>query len=100
MPKELRKQILDVFQDRLCHEFEDYCKFHDINPNLEHLITYIIDQDLINPSMIQKYALLKEFQERFEGDRGQKTQTVEVLAGRFNVSTRTVWSILKNSEKK
>jgi hypothetical protein len=97
-----RKQILDNFQERLLNGYEDYCEMHHLKPNFEGMITYIIDQDLINPSVIQKYTILKEFQTRLKGDidRGQKTQTVEVLADRFNLSTRTVWSILKNNVRR
>lgn len=95
-----RKQILDLFQDQLCQGYEAYCDLHGFTPNFSGLITYIIDQDLINPTNIQKYAVRKEFQARFGGDRGQKTQMVEVLADRFNLSTRTVWSIVKGRREK
>ena len=84
-----------MFQDQLFNSYQDYCTKQGLAPNFSGLITYIIDQDLINPGIIQRYAVLKEFQARFEGDRGQKTQMVELLADRFNLSTRTVWSIVK-----
>lgn len=98
MPKELRKQILDLFQDRLCLEYCEYCNKHQLKPELAGLITYLIDQELINPHVIQKYTVLKAFNEGYLGSRGQKTQTVEMLADRFNLSTRTVWSILKHKD--
>ena len=75
-----------------------YCRIA-LPPDLNGLITYIIDQDLIPPQLIQKYTLQKEFTDQFNGDRGQKTQMVENLADKFNLSSRTVWNILKREEK-
>ncbi|WP_421795886.1 hypothetical protein [Haliscomenobacter sp.] len=95
-----RKQILDLFEDQLFISYEDYCNKHELPPDYKGLITYIIDQELIHPSVIQKYTVLKEFNARCLGDRGQKTQTVEALADRFNLSSRTIWSILKSHVKK
>ncbi len=95
-----RKQILDLFENQLFKSYEEYCKKHEMKPDHKGLITYIIDQELINPSVIQKYTVLKEFRARCPSDRGHKTQTVEALADRFNLSSRTIWSILKTQDKK
>lgn len=95
-----RKQILDLFQDRLCKGYEKYCQIHELDSNLGGLITYLIDQDLIPASTIQKYTLFKEFEAEQEKKPIQKTQTVENLAHRFNLSERTVWNILKQNTKK
>ncbi len=95
-----RKQILDLFQMRLCKGYQEYCKMHELDSNFDGLITYIIDQELIPATTIQKYTLLKEFEDVLEKKQIQKTQTVENLAHRFNLSERTVWNILKNNNKK
>lgn len=96
-----RKQILDLFESQLFKSYEEYCKLHRMTLDYKGLITYIIDQDLINPNVIQKYAVLKEFQARCgEGQRGEKTHTVTELADRFNLSSRTIWSILKTDQKR
>lgn len=95
-----RKQILDLFENQLFQSYEDYCQKHGLQPDYKGLITYIIDQELINPSTIQKYTVLKAFHDQCVDIRGQKTQTVEVLADRFNLSSRTIWSILKSEVKK
>lgn len=94
-----RKLILDTFEQRVFKGYQEYCTAHALPPNLNGLITYIIDQDLIPPQLIQKYTLQKEFSDQFRGDRGQKTQMVENLADKFNLSSRTVWNILKREEK-
>jgi hypothetical protein len=95
-----RKQILDLFQMRLCEGYQEYCKMHELDSNFDGLITYIIDQELIPVTTIQKYTLLREFKDVLEKKQIQKTQTVENLAHRFNLSERTVWNILKNNNKK
>lgn len=94
-----RKLILDSFEKRVCEGYLDHCKMHQLPEDVNGLITYIIDQDLIPPQTIQKYTLQKEFKDQFSGDRGQKTHMVENLAHKFNLSTRTVWNILKGDSK-
>lgn len=94
-----RKLILDAFEQRVSKGYLEYCAAHTLPPDLNGLITYIIDQDLIPPPLIQKYTLQKEFMDQFNGDRGQKTQMVENLADKFNLSSRTVWNMLKREEK-
>jgi hypothetical protein len=94
-----RKQILDLFETQLYSSYEVYCQKHGLQPDYKGLITYIIDQELINPSTIQKYTILKTFHDQCLDIRGQKTQTVETLADRFNLSSRTIWSILKSEGK-
>lgn len=94
-----RKQILDLFESQLLGGYEAHCEQHQIQLDYKGLITYIIDQDLINPQLIQKYTVMKAFRARIVAQRGAKTQIVEELADRFNLSTRTIWSILKQDTK-
>lgn len=95
-----RKQILDLFESQLLQEYKAFCDHHQIQLDFKGLITYIIDQDLINPQIIQKYTVLRTFHARKLAQRGAKTQMVEEIADRFNLSARTVWSILKQDDKK
>lgn len=94
-----RKQILDLFESQLLGGYEAHCEQHQIQLDYKGLITYIIDQDLINPQIIQKYTVMKAFRARSIEQRGAKTQIVEELADRFNLSTRTIWSIIKQDTK-
>lgn len=94
--EEARKRLLDRFQDHLHQNFETYCERHGIDKTDIQLITFLIDQDLISSVHIQRYAVVNEF-EKLRAEQGcPKIQAVNVLAHRFNISERTVWTILKN----
>ena len=92
---EPRKYILDRFQEHLHSSFENFCTRHGIEPNQNHLITFLIDQDLISPSHLQRYTVLREFEKISTEQNYPKTLVVDTLANRFRISERTVWSILK-----
>lgn len=94
-----RKHILDRFQEHLHRNFKNYCERHGIEPTEDQLITFLIDQNLISGTHIQRYTILKEFEKLYPEQDHHKTHTVNALADRFSLSQRTVWSILKNVSK-
>ena len=94
-----RKHILDRFQEHLNQNFLNYCQRHGIDQTDDQLITFLIDQNLISHTHIQRYTILKEFERLYPEQDYHKTQTVQVLADRFSISKRTVWSILKHIHK-
>lgn len=93
---ETRKHILDRFQEHLQDNFETYCERHRIDKTDTHLITFLIDQNLIPAVQIQRYSVQKEFEQLLLEVDCTKIQAVGTLAHRFNISERTVWTILKN----
>lgn len=93
--EEHRKHILDRFQEHLHESFETYCARHGMPKTGIQLITYLIDQDLISTTHIQRYTVLKEFEQLYPEQDRHKTQVVNTLAHRFSISERTVWSILR-----
>lgn len=95
---EPRKFILDRFQEHLKASFETFCLRHNLEKNEQHLVTFLIDQDLIAPVQLQRFTVLKEF-ERISHEPGcPKTYVVDTLANRFCISERTVWNILKTTK--
>lgn len=96
MTEEYRKHILDKFQEHLHRNFILYCERHGIDKTEDQLLAFLIDQELIPATHIQKYAVLKEFEKIYPEQSYRKTQTVNALADRFSISERTVWSILKH----
>ena len=60
---EHRKRIIDVFQEHLIENYEDYCRTHDSEQDISNFITYLIDHDLIQSVTIKRYAIKNEFQE-------------------------------------
>ena len=97
----LRKILLDRFEEHVCNGFSDYCNRYGLNPNdTSSFLGFMIDQDLIATTRMQRYALLKEFETMDPNLTRHKTRTVHLLAHKFRISERTVWSALREEEKK
>ncbi len=95
--QEARKHLLDRFQEHVHKRFEAYCDRHGFENSKDGLITYLIDLELIPATSLQRYTILREFEQLHIEQSFQKTQVVGVLANRFHLSERTVWSILKRA---
>ena len=95
--EEPRKYILDKFQEHLQTNFESFCNQHDIEKTPSQLVTFLIDQNLIAPSHLQRYTVIREFEKIRSEYKYPKTQVVGTLASRFSISERTVWSALKHN---
>jgi AraC-like DNA-binding protein len=93
-----RKTLMDSFESHLEQEYQAYCSRHNLQLSVSGMITFIVDRKLIPDSHIRRFAILKEFQSIFEENDRHKTLTVEALADRFNLSERTVWTILRHTE--
>lgn len=96
--QEARKYILDKFQEHLRHSFEVFCNRHGIPNKEEHFITFLIDQNLIPVSQLQRFTVCKEFEEMRVEKGYAKSIIVNTLANRFSISERTVWAILKHTK--
>jgi hypothetical protein len=91
-----RKHLIDRFQVHLGERYGAWCERHGLQKSDEHLVTFIIDQDLIPFAQLQRFAVSNEFENLNQAAGYHKTQSVTTLAHRFNISERTVWSILKH----
>ena len=97
---EPKKYILDKFHEHVQVNFESYCNRHGVEQDHSHLVTYMIDQNLIALPYVQKFVILQEYAKLSkEVPLYTKTLLVETLAHKFNISVRTVWSILKNAKR-
>lgn len=94
-----RKYILDRFQQHLLKKYQSYCTRHNISDPVEGLITFLIDQELIPEKNIKDYTVRQEFDDIYPNEEYHKTRTVNALADRFNLSERSIWSILKRGPK-
>jgi len=94
---EPRKYILDRFQEHLRIGYEAYCARHGLQNTSEQFITFLIDQDLISPAHLQRYTVIQEFEKLKSEHQCLKTQAVDTLANRFQLSERTIWSMLRNT---
>lgn len=93
--EEPRKYILDRFQEHLQTSFDNFCNRHSIEKTHDQFLTFLIDQDLIAPSHLQRYTVLREFEKICAERECPKTQVVDTLADRFHLSERTIYNILK-----
>ncbi len=98
MKEQQRKQIVDVFCQSLNEEFEVYCTRHGVEASFESFITYAIDFNFIPNSTIQHYAILKTFEEMKHRPDMKKTEQVNQLADRFNLTSRSIWNILRKTK--
>ncbi len=97
--EENRKHLLDQFTAYLYESYQAYCRRHKVIKTESRLVTFIIDQDLIPSTNIQKYSILREFEKlNKEPNAFNKTQAVNIIAHRYNISERTVWNILKKKK--
>lgn len=96
--QETRKSILDRFQDHLHMCFESFCDRHNLEKTQNQFITYMIDQELISLPHLQRFTVLKEFEQIKTEQQYPKTLLVVKLAHRFQISERTVWGILRYSK--
>jgi hypothetical protein len=90
-----RKYILDVFQNSLCKSYQDYCHKHSMPESQLGLIGYLIDRDLFAAKSIRDHAVQVLYQEMSKETNRNKTQVVQLIAHRFNLSERAVWGALK-----
>lgn len=93
---EQRKLIFDKFQEHLEKSFSEYCKRHRLEGTHHNFLTYIIDQNLITLPYLQRFTVIREYEQLKEEEQYPKTLLVDTLAHRFSISERTIWGILKN----
>ncbi len=95
-----RKQVLDIFSEKLCRNYRDYCRQQGLEESLKGFTTYLIDRELVDGHTIRQYAIIELFHELYPANGQPKTQTVELLAGRFNLTQRTIWNVLRKGESR
>ncbi len=99
MEQVTRKQIMDIFSEKLLENFRQYCAHHRRPEELDNFTTYLIDQELIDKNVIRQYAILESFKDIYPGNGHRKTHTVDLLASRFNLTPRSIWNVLRKERK-
>lgn len=95
MPIQLSKTLLDQFETSLNKNFENYCETQEQENDNIQLIRYLIDHNLINITTIRRYAILKTYNKLLQQSNRKKVEMVRILSERFNISERSVYTILK-----
>lgn len=94
----MHKKMLDDFHTRLMNDFDKYFKCHGNGTKpLDEFVTFLIDHHLIDQRTIRRYTILREFDRQLNQLNGEKNKTTLVgeMARKYNISERSVWSILK-----
>jgi len=88
--------MLERFASFLTEKYQSYQKQHmPQEDSLSTFITYLIDHRIIESTTIKRYTILEEY-EKIINNSKHKTEAVNTLSERFNISERSVWSIIKD----
>ncbi len=98
--KEFEQLLVHQFSNKLRQNFQQYCEKHDVSQSHQTFISYLIDKGLLKTSLIRKYTILEEFKELYPSTNFHKTQTIKLLSEKFNLSDRSIWSIIKADASK
>lgn len=85
-----------VFKAYLLQAFNEKYKATLIDEKVEFFLEYLLEHQLIDDLTIRRYTIIKEFEKEYPKHNGHKTQTVYTIANKFNLSDRTVWTVLKD----
>ena len=94
-----RIQLIREFAQRLCQSWEEYRSIHQLENFPTDFLAYLIDENLINPSAIRRYTIMKEFVKYYPDVMKNKTQVVKLLASKYKLSTRSIWTIIRDYEE-
>ena len=96
----LKASLLEAFLQYIEQDYARHCDTHGISKTDEQLVKYLLDQLIVPVSEAYRYTLLKEYQRLMESGKSKKTEVVKIMASRFSISERTIWSVLKHAEEK
>ena len=85
-----------VFKKHLLRAFSQETKEGVVDDNVKRFLNYLLEHQFIDAINIRRYTIIKEFELEYPKHDGHKTQTVYTIANRFNLSDRTVWTVLKD----
>lgn len=90
------KYLMERFALFLTENYQLYKRQHlPQEETLNSFITYLIDHRVIESVTIKRYTIIEEFSNIIV-DSKRKTDAVNILSDRFNISERTVWNIIKD----
>ena len=89
------KKPLDVFIENVLHDFCQYCKREEIEPNIRNIIKYLLEHKFFTNPIINRYIVLKLYEE-INCLECKKTDVVMTVADEAGCSVETVWNVLKH----
>lgn len=96
MKEQLGKMLLEEnFKENLVNEFQLYCREQCTEPEIFEFIQFIFEKNIISSKTIHHLSILSAYNDLRRSSDVNKTQAVNILSNRFSISSRTIWSILK-----
>ena len=89
-----RIQLVKQFEFRLKESWDEYKIKHDIEEKEDSFITWLIDEEIINPKMVRHFTIRKDFKSYYN-QAGSKTEIVKMLASKYGLSARSIWTIIR-----
>ncbi|MFK7937606.1 MAG: hypothetical protein AB8G22_29080 [Saprospiraceae bacterium] len=99
MKTSLQKRLTDDFCHKLLESYHKYCEDQQQREEVADLITFLLDRELITPISVRKYTVIRSYEQLRQETNWKKSAVVEHLARRFNLSERSVWNILRQTNK-
>jgi hypothetical protein len=96
----LKASLLEAFLQYIEQDYARHCALHGICKTDEQLVKYLLDQLIVPTSEAYRYTILKEYQRMMTSGKTKKTEVVKIMASRFSISERTIWSVLKHADEK
>lgn len=93
-----QKKLMDNFFSIIQNDFKSYCERHNIQEDNETFLTFLFDLHLLNEAKIRRYTVLEAYEELNTSPNFKKTRAVGLLAERFNITSRSVWNLIKDTK--
>ena len=92
--QQFQQLFLEKFSNKIHQNFNDFCSKENLEINTKTFLLYLVDKGLLHKTDIRNFLILEEFEELYPTNNFHKTQTIKLLADRFDISDRTIWTML------
>ncbi len=94
-----RKQLVDIFTKVVLKNYSEHCLRHGIPENNHTFLNFLFTKNLLREVAVRHFTISTEFKKTYDKSKSTKTQTVRLLADKYNMTERAVWNIIKTRSK-
>ena len=91
--------LLRQFQKRIQQSWERYCELHSVENRQQEFMDWLIDQQLISDTSIRRFTIVNDFNALYPDGKKRKTEVIKSLSVKYNLSERTIWTIIRKTIK-
>lgn len=92
--QQFQQLFLEKFSNKIHQTFNDFCTKKNLEINTRIFLLYLIDKGILNKTDIRNFLIIEEFEELYPNNNFHKTQTIKLLAEKFAISDRAIWTVL------